>query len=384
MMRRETLLPLLLLGLALGQATTVQSAQPASTTDGRFHLIYLVSAVDLKPGSKVYVDPIFFTDGKEVKNFHDHCKPEKCTLQPAQIVGDLKFIEDYCAKKTFTFDPKGYQTLNNHGQRITLDKIDFHIGDARGINNETVMMGYSKLASFTPGSITPPKMLRNDGAPEYFFLMAEDESIFRRFVPVAKATQKEIDALITSGKTAVEKFKGTRVVRDRREEMATVVPAMFDSSLPPSLTNPLMVDIDGDSRLDLIQGAHVSYRSTSDATAPTASWLAVQYTLGSGVVQFGKYADVILRGRYDPWNISGDAYDRFVRNSYPVYTPMVGVRVRECGYVIRYVVDIAMHVPPGIELESVSFSSWWYKKSTEPKKQEECPDIVLTKLIPAS
>jgi hypothetical protein len=366
MMRRETLLPLLLLGLALGQAPTVQSAEPASASDGKFHLIYLVSAVDLKPGSKVYVDPIFFTDGKEVKNFHDHCKPERRTLQPTQIVGDLKFIENYCAKKTFSFDPKDYHTLNNHGERVTLERVGFHISDARGVNGETVMMGYSKLESFTPGTIVPPRLLRNDGAPEYFFLMAKHRGLLTAILPMAKAIAADMTSLIERARQFADASKGKAENGEYallREDFKPIVRRI--------VANPLFADVDDDGSTDLVVGIEARFQPVEGHSAPDVRWLSVAYLTAAGRNVLGYWPEFFPMGPYERLSESVDGYARFLSNGYPVMTPLVVVRLNRCNYVLRFMEDRSMPVPHGLHLEH---------KPNAGNTEERCRDIRLTKL----
>lgn len=80
--------------------TFLHAATPKDKAEGKFYLVYLVSAMDLKPGSKVFVDPVFFTDGKQIKSFHEYCRsylkaPEqrkgvwRMEPNPQQIADDL-------------------------------------------------------------------------------------------------------------------------------------------------------------------------------------------------------------------------------------------------------------------------------------------------------
>jgi hypothetical protein len=356
MMRRERFLPLLLLGLALGQAPTVQSAEPASASDGKFHLIYLVSAVDFKPGSKVYVDPIFFADGKEVKNFHDHCKPGKRTLKPEQIVGDLKFIEDYCAKKTFTFDPKGYHTLNNHGERVTLDTVEFRVFDFAP-PSQPVMMGHSVMHSFVPGEISPPRWLRGDGGAEFFFLMASDKMVLDRIVPVARIRQPDVEALAKRAedfaKVAKGKISGTPVRLADIERVRQCHLAHDSELVLFRMENPLIADFDVDGSPDLLVRSYNLMRLRAESDRPLIECFSRYYIYGNG--------QSVLNGAEEwirtPWarlNASGGTYERYVRNGYGPQAPLLAVRLdRPYGvdvFRMEYVADSNQQHPYGVLL----------------------------------
>ncbi len=64
----------LLVCLAGVCATQSLAAEPAKTE--KFDLVFLVGVdeAELRPGIKVFVEPMFFTDGKELMFVYDYCR----------------------------------------------------------------------------------------------------------------------------------------------------------------------------------------------------------------------------------------------------------------------------------------------------------------------
>ncbi len=331
-------------------ATLLFAAGPKDNEEGKFHLVYLVSAMDLKPGSKVTVDPVFFTDGKTVKNFHLFCRKGMHPLKLSQVAADRQFIESYCSRKPFTFDPKGFHILNNHGQQLTVGPIDFKvIGEFTHTGatghpiippKDSVMMGHTQVRTYTPGTIEAPKWLRNDGAPEYFFLMSRDQQILEKIVPVSRASPAEVGALT---KRVVEFSKIARgrvsggLTNSRDIEKASVCYAP-NPITEFRLDNPLIVDLDLDGRLDMFVNVFSVHRIDSDPERPLVACFTTYRILGNG--------ETILAGNHNEllsphWgNSSGGSYQRYLLNDYAVQTKMLFIRLpvdgRRCTYRLAY------------------------------------------------
>lgn len=322
----------------------------------KFHLVYLVSVDDLKSGSNVYVDPIFFTNGKEVKNFHDFCRSTNKPLKPKQVAAsDQKFIDNYCAHKTFTFDPKDYYTLNNHGQQVTLEPIEFRVIDHIVQTKEAVMLGHSSVASYTTGTINPPKWLRGDGAPEYFFLMIKDKTILEKIMPVSRATKAEIQVLVKRAeefsKLAKGKVTGSPVhiknIEKARDCMHSKSIVQF------RIENPLIGDLDFDGKIDMLVGAYAVVRLDGEPDKPLVDCFTRYQLLGNG--------DTYLTGNESwvrtPWasrRHPGGVYERYLNNGYAPHAPLMVINLasenRLCAYGAAYLAQSHLWHADGVVL----------------------------------
>lgn len=367
---------LTLIGFAAVMATAATflfAATPKDPGEGKFHLVYLVAAVDLKPGSKVTVDPIFFTDGKRVVNFHDFCRNQEKPLNSEKVTTDQKIIEDYCARKTFTSDPREYHTLNNHGQQVTLGPIEFKVRDVAPGNQE-VMMGQSAVSSFTPGSIRPPKWLRKDGAPEYFFLLSRDKRVLEKIVPVFRAPDSEVQALVGRAlefsKLAKGKIAGGPPLHIRDINQAKGChssPSIF------RLENALFADLDRDGKLDMQVTAYVVVKAERVVGQPLVDCFTKYMILGNGDTYLIGSTQW-MRSSEDSQGTTVGGYKGYLRNGYALYAPLIAVRLYQPNeisvYSLYYIPSLeipgfGMQHPHGVQLLSSDyrrgFSLYKYK-----------------------
>lgn len=319
--KRLVLISSLFAVLATASAVLFAGPAPKEKTDGKFHVVYFVTAVDLKPGSKVTADPIFFTDGKEVINFHDHCEPKYRELKDSQIAGDHRLIKDYCARKTFAVSFKNHHVLNNYGQSLSLEPALFQVidtqplgmpseppgpdGKLRGpgqFGYEYVMLGRTTAKAYTPGTLDPPaNWLRRDGTPEHFFLMSDSKAILEKIVPVYRATKAEVDVLVKR----VEAFKqvakwrrGGDMVRERDLGKS---PYCYDAETPAifRLQNPLIADFDQDGKLDI----YVDVLTVVDARLDVLPQYS-QFMCSTSYSIFGNGDAYLLSGNTHPYEVN--------------------------------------------------------------------------------
>jgi hypothetical protein len=334
--------------------------------EGKFHLVYLVAAVDLKPGARVTVDPIFFTDGREVKNFHDYCQTRDQFLKPTQINEDTSVINSYCNKTTFMYSLKNYVTFNNHGEQIKLGDVEFKVKGVSGINNEPVMMGYSEVSSFAAGTIVPPRLLRGDGAPEYFFLMSKDKTVLKQIVPVSKVTEAELRPLVEKAFQVAEKVKGTAAFTQALD-ISKIADTKKIKNLPQqtSIENPIFVDINNDALIDVAVGVRATYQHDRKAD----DWVGVIYVLSPDKEVLGRWA--LFPGVRNVKGEDRGVYQEYLRNNFPVTTPLGVIRIGGCTYVLRYLYDVSMDVPSGLLMESRGISM----------PRPNCTDRTLVKIF---
>ncbi len=356
-MNKKTLTLIGLATLIAAAAAFLHAATPKESGEGKFHLVYLVAAVDLKPGAKVTVDPVFFTDGSRVVNFHDFCRDKIEPLKPSQITDDLAFIKNYCGNKTFTIDLKGLRALNNHGQQVTLNSVEFKVHDTAP-GNQKVMMGQSSVSGFKSGSTTPPQWLRNDGAPEYFFLLSKDRQVLEKLVPVSRATDIEVQALVERAlgfsKLARGKIAGPPLhIRDIYQAKDC------HSSLSLfRLENALLADLDRDGKLDMRVTAYAVVKAERIAGQPLVDCITSYMILGNGDTYLIGNTQWV-RSSSDSLRTSGGAYDGYLRNGYAPHAPLVAVRLYQHNdvsvYSLYYIPSLGMHHPYGVQLLSSDY-----------------------------
>jgi hypothetical protein len=370
-MNKKTLALIGLTTLLATAATFLLAAGPKDQTDGKFHLVFLAAAVDLKPGSKVTVDPIFITDGRTVRNFHDFCRKIGESLRPDQIAVDRQFIENYCGRKPIALEPRGYHIINNHGQKISLSTVEFKvIGEvvippnverqSESDFKDSVMMGNAKIKTYQPGLIEPPKWLRNDGAPEYFFLMSSDKQVLERIVPVSQATSAEVVALTRRAnefsKIAKWRMAGTPTYLKDVEKVKPGLCRGVKSPFVFRMENPLITDLDADGKPDMYVNVYTTVRLEQEPDMPLVDCFTAYRINGSG--------DAILSGNTSwpqtTWARSswrGGMYQRYLQNNYPVHTNLIAIRVAEqnrvCTYVLQYYTgELDLQFPQGYAMSS--------------------------------
>ena len=91
-----------------------------TNTKGTFHLVYLVSAEKLEVGAKVFVEPLFFTNGERIVFAYNYCRqyfakkynikkqyvsfPVEEKLDQKLIADSLKPIHHYCEGDNVSFN----------------------------------------------------------------------------------------------------------------------------------------------------------------------------------------------------------------------------------------------------------------------------------------
>lgn len=336
----------------------------ASDTDSKYHLIYLVSAVDLMPGSNVFVDPVFFTDGHDVIGFHEYCKTKDKPLPLERLVVSDRVIQDYCAYQDFSLDPKGYHVLNNYGVAVELKEIRF--SSTRSVLDEPVMIGRTTLVSATKANVKQPKLFRNDPAPQYFFLMARDATFLRKIVSVSQAEKPEMERLLDRMKRYAKKARGT--VRNGRPYKVLV--NEFEPIGRVEISNAIFSDVDLDGKLDLVVGLQATYRPRTDTVEPHMKWLGIAYVLSASANKVGRWPQMDPMGRSKRMSMSGSFYSWYAQNGYPIMTPLVAIRLGDEVRVLRYSPVVDMRHPPGLFLEGAgSFQDqgrWTLRKLKTP------------------
>lgn len=340
MNNRKKTLTLISLAAVLATASAVLFADPApkEQTGGKFYAVYLVSVLDLKPGSKAFVDPVFFTDGNQIKPFFDYCRAygkeagvSITDLKPGQIGDAIEPIHQYCDNHSLTLQGKDYHTLNNTGVAVSLGSIDFTPGVKYGerdghqvIPSSRPFPGITKLENVvgTPPAIQLDADSKN--RPRYFFLMSTNKALLEQIVPVQRYSAAEMEALIKRARAYAEEVKGRK--RSRLSllidgQVKTDVyekkrPPTFTATTKPLLLDALFADLDGDNIPDAIVGA-------------TAEW-GPNY-------RFRWVAELTLLSKagnaFTAWHEGEGSYEGQLAHGY-AYGPRALLRVGPCLYLL--------------------------------------------------
>ena len=278
-MNKKTLTLIGFAAIIAAVAAFLQAATPKESGEGKFHVVYLVSAIDLKPGSKAFVDPVFFTDGKQIKPFHDYCRAygkeqgvSTTDLKPGQIGDAIGPIHRYCKNQPIPIEDRQYHTLNNSGVSVRLGTIEFTPGAKDGTIDGHQLIPrtrpYPGVTAIESVAGTPPAIeLDTDSAirPRHFFLMSTNRALLEKIVPVQRYEVAQMKKLLDRARVFAEEIKGRKRSRQTMlidGQLQTKIiekkrPPTFDTSVKPLLLDALFADIDGDKEPDAIVGVSV-------------------------------------------------------------------------------------------------------------------------------
>lgn len=199
----------LLLAFSAGLLFVASPSSHAAEKESKFHLVYLVSTDKLEVGNKVFVEPLFFTNGKRLVFAYNYCRqyfgkkyklkddfvysPKEEKLASGQIADDLTPIHRYCEGQDVTFNVKGYVVRDSAGVRLGLDAVGF------AYNQPYERLLYQQLLSLPRGAATiravdGAALITSEtavtGGQQYFFLMASNPALLDRIAP-ARTVSKE-------------------------------------------------------------------------------------------------------------------------------------------------------------------------------------------------
>ena len=357
-MNKKTLTLIGFVAVIATAATLLFAADPKEKTDGKFHVVYLVSVVDLKPGAKAFVDPVFFTDGKQIKSFHNYCRsylkrPEqrkgvwKMDPRPQQIVDNLDVIYAYCKNTPVTIDAGKLHTLNNTGLSIRLGSVNFNPS-----TTETNYVGAHDLFPH-PGSATLTGVsgrplaigldVESESRPQQFFLMSSNKSLLLRVVPVRRYKTEEMERLIKRARYLADEAKG----RYRRwDDESRQSPAFVNTR--PKIVNALFADIDGDGVVD----ASVGLVATTVGKQHPFHWGGLGFlTSTKGSSFFGGLSQQ-------------PNYEATLKQGYVDHAPFALLRIGSCSYIFSMLTELGKS----------------YQMVSQPLPTKVCPHLNLTRI----
>lgn len=335
--------------------TFLHAATPKDPGEGKFHLVYLVSVVDLKPGSKVFVDPVFFTDGKQIKSFHDYCRsylkaPEKrkgvwkMTPAPHQIAGDLTPMHAYCENKPVTVHAEKFHTLNNTGLSIGLSSASFSPSTAGtnyvGAHELFPHPGVATLTGVSDKTLVIEMGTESASRPRHFLLMSSNGRVLERILPVQRLKTDEMNLLIDVARRYAEEAKG-RYRRGNEERRRS---PGFESA-KPEIVNALIADLDGDGVADAVIGM--------TAQSERSHW-------GGLAFLYSKSGRFFLG---DLWQLS-NYQSLMLPYGYVDHAPLALIRSGDCSYILSMLTELGKS----------------YQLLSQPKPSKGCQDLNLTRI----
>ncbi len=332
--------------------------------NNKFYLVYLVSAEKLEPESKAFVEPLFFTDGKEIKGVWAYCRKLHLGNGPHLKISEanVPLMRDYCANRPFSLPDKNLFTLNNNGTWITLSSVKFDITrqtktliNARSILAPPLaLIGTGKINKISGKPTTPSVATSSISGPQYFFFASSSKSLIDSIVPIQQYAEKEMKPLLTRARAYAEKVKGTV---HRKNEALTHSPRFLNAEI--KIVAPFFADFDEDGLLDLAVGMRADHaRDRGRFGAKLSTWAAIGFLYGNG-------SDRTLGYIYQ-----GISFRNLLRIGYALDTPLGIIETGNCRYLISAPRE-ASHVPMFFEFTSLPEESKFCKDKSIIKQVED-------------
>lgn len=379
--------------LALAIATQLLGSllTHAAEKEGRFHLVYLVAADNLKPGTNVMVEPVFMTDGKEIIPFYDYCRAlhgvgipgSEATQKETKAkwehykktlaqrgAPDVEALRPFCHNESFTLSAEHYSLLDNLGQRLRIGKVRFKadVETSQDIRRMQLPphMPLPGIAAITSAEKVEADLFSTLGLKSTgsrYFLMSADRMTLETIVPVRLPTQKEASILLSRAEALAMEQQGVLIERcprgngcENRWYPKTKKWPRIDFEGKPKLNSFLFADLDNDGTTDLAVFMQSSTRQGRPNYVGKHYWTALGFVLAGGEA-------VIERGT---WGVAGRSA---AIGNLSYLDPMVLVRPGHCSFLLTPLPDTASNFI-GFHLHSL------------PREVDECEDKFLWKVIP--
>lgn len=307
MNQKKTLALIGLVAVIATAATFLFAADTKDKTDGKFHLVYVVTVPNLDKkawidqvkkesygpvtssslavGAEIDIEPGFLSDGTRIVFAFDYCRRhypainrdvrrqhEERVVMAQVTPEDRADLAHYCQLKGFTLKGEQFTVMDNSGVRLALSEATFKPGTTPEFQGAGPYGGLTSPERFTA------KITRIDGTPTeklpaaqqaqqpYVFLMSRDRSLLEHVVPVTRPTKEETKTLLARLERYMEKRKAEDPKGER--EMCRLYihsgqtgksydpkdiswwRALPDAS--PPIAEVLYVDLDNDGRVDML------------------------------------------------------------------------------------------------------------------------------------
>ncbi len=331
---------LMLVGL-LGsiQVSSAQAGDIAQEIESA-SLVYLVSVREVKVGSGVFVEPIFFTNGDKVYSLVEYCEAVfgdgSAKNNPLR---DLKRHPEsgFCGIDAFIIPTNNMRIADNFGRSLTITNIRFKADDyppdqerAAAHGPYDYKLGFATITSVRGALPYKPFPRHIYSEFKEFFLMSDNPQLLSRLVPQTRLTAKQVSMAIKKASAIVEKKKGTHVTLGAEIDSKTgshswklyeggnVMPG-GNLSWGPILTG----DADGDGQPDMYVGIRVTFPSEYKEVNKSWIWSATIALFGNGRQQVSGS----LRGQLETETDWGTGRTHYV--------PLAMIRLGGCEYVLH-------------------------------------------------
>lgn len=258
--------------VARAEAPATSPSAAEKSTDGKYYLIWRVTAPKVEVGAEVEVEPAFFTNGEKIVFAWDYCRahfpkqnypvgdPEerKRTLDPKLADStDRRDLEPYCRLENTVLDVTSFLILDNTGARLTLSKAIYTPPDFRTPKSEEFRATITGIDGKVPPKLAPAI----EAKQPYVFLMARNHTVLRRLVPVTtNVDPAQAQALLNRHEQYLAKRQEIGAEAVAKEECGSVWPAMYKGwenwrvrgNKQASVAEGFYVDVDADGNLDLV------------------------------------------------------------------------------------------------------------------------------------
>jgi hypothetical protein len=275
-------------GLPVDTGAAEQDAAD-STTDGKYYLIWRVTASKVEVGAEVEVEPAFFTNGKRVVFAWDYCRqyyvkkhqPQEIPspfiygrrniLDPQYLLNDKDIGEDlgafhsYCEYQDLTLAGARYVLLDNHGVRLTVRDVSFKAPklpdwQVRRLHPPLFPKAGRSVIATVQGRVPEKLPAARQANQPYGFLMATNGKLLERIVPADKPTAEEQKQFDVRLNRYIERRQKGGVIEPPPDQCRSNVPDMYAPEAyrlkspnlnPPQLLERFFADFDRDGRMDM-------------------------------------------------------------------------------------------------------------------------------------
>lgn len=359
--RRSTLysnyyLLVLILSLVFTEFASATSKKP-------YEIVWFISALEVRVGAAAKIEPMFLSNGDQLVFVYQYCRATTGVRGWENYIvnnivdHDFNFLSNYCKNIKQTTRLDRYFIGDAYGRRISLGRVQWSpmnkLDDRFTIPPVIGSPGTAVITS-TDGRnpYSNSDLLRDIG---YFWAFRNEESA-RTILVNQRSFRKKNVTLLKKAALYADAVGGTVNTWDLKdgatiEEGSLVVRGPWprrstNKGFAVDIVNPIVADIDGDSKQDIVFGMQEPSGSKA-----TSKWSGIGVLYGGGVkTMYGGRTKRDIVGAFGILKTRGCSY-LFAATSalgqrYDLI-PLAGSN-KECGYRLAYkfIEDIHNEYPP--------------------------------------